>query len=233
MSRKRVALGLVFAVVALSWLALGWPLGSSQLASTEAPSAPPAALRPMAASPTPQPLIPVRSVTAPQKPLAKPAELRPAVAPPLPAAAPEEQPPILTAEYGTRESDELIRTDQGRSTSTASQYRTEPRDYDAGRTEAWLRESFSKAPGASDLLRAVSCRETICKVDLRWSMKRMHPYLDGIMRSQNFVEHSIAVSPVGSSDSFGVRPLELYLKRKPPSETSAPDPALQPADHGR
>jgi hypothetical protein len=71
----------------------------------------------------------------------------------------------------------------------------------------------------------VLCRETVCKVEIRWAADRVQPYVAAMKRigvgdygkaqqGPGFAA-PLALSPIGPKDADGVRLVELYLKRKP------------------
>jgi hypothetical protein len=120
--------------------------------------------------------------------------------------------------------DEQIKGDQGPVAEYRALYQSEPRDSEAPAVESMIRAAFPASDGAPDLIKSISCRETICKIEMRWSMERLRPYIAGITRSQAGFKRPLAVSPVGPKDSNGVRSIEVYLKRKPPGAAGEVEP---------
>jgi hypothetical protein len=58
----------------------------------------------------------------------------------------------------------------------------------------------------------------MCKIEMRWSMARMRPYVAGVTRvSKGFIPQ-IALSPVTAADDKGLRLVEVYMKRRPPQK---------------
>jgi hypothetical protein len=71
----------------------------------------------------------------------------------------------------------------------------------------------------------VQCRETLCKVEIRWAADRLQPYVAALREAglkghgnppdQPNFEFPVAVSPVGPAGPDGTRPVEVFLQRKP------------------
>jgi hypothetical protein len=205
MSRNTAALGAVVVVGVLLWLVMAWHAPKDDLPvelGQEAAPSPPAP-QPPAAAPEPEP-EPVPA-PAPAPRLAEPVADEP--------DPDEPQPPTPPA---PRMLEEQIKGDQGPVAEYRARYQSEPRDSEAPAVESNLRAAFAASDKAGELIKSITCRETICKIEMRWSMERMRPYIAGLTRSQPGFKLPVAVSPVGPKDSNGVRPIEVYLKRKPP-----------------
>lgn len=198
---SRLLAGLSVVVVgALLWLALAWRAPTSDL---------PVAIDPPPAEPPPLP-------PSPAAPPAEPAPQPTAPVQPEPAEAPTEEPTEPAQEnapYG-RAPDELIRGDQGPVAEYRKQYAVEARNAVSAGLEKQLREGFLASEGGANLIQSVSCRATLCKIEMRWSMANMRAYIAGLTRSRDAWEMPVAVSPVGPKDERGERPVEVYLKRR-------------------
>lgn len=217
MSRNIAALGAVFIVGVLLWLVMAWraPLDES-----------PAAL---------QQAEPSRlEVVAPQPSAAKPAEpsLAPAPAaeyepePGAPEPAPAEPPPreqhIATRPDATRVVADQIKGDQGPVAEYRSAYESENRNFESAEIEAMLRKSFAETDTTGELIKSISCRATVCKLEMRWSMARMRAYVGGMSRSQKGFKLPFALSPVSPADGKGIRLVEVYMKRQAPGFKERP-----------
>jgi hypothetical protein len=219
MSRNVAALGALFIVGALLWLVMAWH--APQAPTDEEP----------VAQQEEQPALP--NAVAPQPSAARQAE--PSLAPAAAALAPElEEPPkpqappqdplLVTQPDGTRVFSDQIKADKGPVAEYRALYESESRDYAAGQVESVIRNAFTDPDKASDLIKSISCRETICKLEMRWSADRLRPYIAGIQRAEQSVRFKtpFALSPVSPPDGKGVRLVEVYLKRKPAGEKEAP-----------
>jgi type IV secretory pathway VirB10-like protein len=201
MSRNLAALGAVIVVGVLLWLVMAWRAPKDEL-----PEKPPLSAAPLA---EPEPVPDLAPALATAKPV-------PAPAPELDEPQPSPPPPRVL--------EEQIKGDQGPVAEYRSRSQTEPRDSEAPAVESMLRAAFAASNGASDLIKTITCRETICKIEMQWSMERMRPYIAGLTRSQPGFKLPVAVSPVGPKDANGVRPIEVYLKRKPPTPAGQIEP---------
>jgi hypothetical protein len=201
MSRNVAALAAVFVVGLLLWLVMAWHAPTDE---------PPVALQ-LEEAPEP----------APQPSAAKSPE--PSLAPPPVANAPAPAPPAEADTEPTapkappiRQVPELIKGDQGPVAEYRAQYESESRGSASSGLESKLRAAFPDADGAPDLVRSIACRETICKLELRWSNARLRGWVLGVNRFQDGFVLPFALSPIGEKDGDGVRRVEVFLKRKPP-----------------
>jgi hypothetical protein len=189
MSRNLVALGAFVLAGGLLWLITEWP------AAKDDASAEPVAL----------------DAPAPQQPLA--AEIQP------PSAAKAREPAVHAAQepapaQQVRAPPELIRGDQGPVAEYRKQFEAEPRDSTANALEAELRAAFPASDGVPDLIKSVLCRQTICRLEMRWSQNRMRAYILGFTRFQQKIQIPVAVSPVGPKNPDGLQLVEVYMKLK-------------------
>jgi hypothetical protein len=216
MSRNWAALGAVLVVGVLLWLVMAWDGPSQEPAAWPEGGASGSALlapQPYAAG-QPEPLRAPVAVAEPE-PAAEPIE----AAPPL--AAEEE---VQTRADGTRMPSEQIKGDQGPVAEYRAKYESEPRDYAAGEVESLLRKSFLDSADAAELIKSVSCRETICKMEMRWKMERMRSYIAGVNRVGKSFKLPLALSPVSPADGRGIRLVEVYMMRKPPGSDGPIEP---------
>jgi hypothetical protein len=200
MSRGSVALG-AFVVVGVGlWLAIAWraPSDDEPVASTPDLSEPGAAAPQPSAAPVPEP-APVPTLAPPVADDEDLEEEEPEPTKP-PRRAPEEQ----------------IKGDQGPVAEYRTLYESESRQSNAAELEAKVSVAFQESKPPPDMIRSILCRQTICKIEMRWSMDRMRPYIGGLTRAQANFTIPVAVSPVGPKDAEGMRLVEVYLKRKPP-----------------
>jgi hypothetical protein len=115
---------------------------------------------------------------------------------------------------------EQITGDQGPVEEFRSQYAVETRSSDAAQIEANLRNAFYD-PRDPDLIKSISCRKSICKLEMHWSMARMRTYVRGLTRVGNGFERRYGLSPITEPDANGIRTVEVYMKRQTP-------PPIQP-----
>lgn len=126
---------------------------------------------------------------------AEPAEPQP------PAAAPKREAPVLLPPQGPV--DELRR-----------QFDGEPRPSSAGEREARIEQVFRQPSVDPGLLKSVLCRQTVCKVVVGWSQRRMSDYMVAITGLLPMFDPTIAVSPVASPDAEGIYDATVYLRQK-------------------
>jgi hypothetical protein len=216
MSRNVAAIGAVIIVGVLLWLVMAWHAPTDEAPVTpreDEPVLPSAVQSQPSAAKQPEPSLEPAPAAAP---------------PPQPEELPKDEPPqdplLVTREDGTRGFSDQIKTDKGPVAEYRALYESEPRDYAAGQVESVLRDSFAKSDTAGDLIKSISCRETICRVEMRWTADRLRPYIAGIQRAEQSVRFKLpfALSPVSPPDGKGIRLVEVYLKRMPPGEKERP-----------
>jgi hypothetical protein len=191
--RWLLALGLLAAVLLL------WVLAVPQPEKLAAPAEPavarpePAALNPpsQAARPASDPL------PAPTPP---PASAAPTAPTPSPAAeALMNRPPPPKAE--------------GPIDEYKAKYEHEPRDSTAQSAESSVQSAFQQPDVPAGLLKAVLCRQTICKIEVRWAEDRAPGYMAGLMRVFSSVGQEMAFEPRGGPDATGNYELNVYVLR--------------------
>jgi hypothetical protein len=193
MSRNLVALGAFVLAGGLLWLITEWPAAKDDATAAPAALDAPASPQPTAAEAQPPSAAKARepAVPAPQEPEQEPAPAPQVRAPP-----------------------ELIRGDQGPVAEYRKQFETEPRDSTANALEGELRAAFPESDGVPDLIKSVLCRQTICRMEMRWSQDRMRAYILGFTRFQHKIQIPVAVSPVGPKNPDGLQLVEVYMKLK-------------------
>ncbi|HKP55361.1 MAG TPA: hypothetical protein VJV78_01495 [Polyangiales bacterium] len=207
MSRNLVTLGAFLLVAGVLWVVTEWPAPKEEVA-------------PLAAADPSSVVQP--PVVAPPPAAAPPAAYQPAPEPePEPAPAPAADPP---APVKPRQLPDQIQGDQGPVAEYRAQFQSEPRNSTAIEVESALRGAFQPADGAPDLIKSVLCRQTICRIEMRWSQERMRAYVVGFTRLNKRIQIPVALSPVGPKAKDGVQLVEVYMKLKPPGTPA-------PADH--
>jgi hypothetical protein len=201
MSRNALAFGGVLLVGALLWMVTAWPARQDDDSADVIPDEPaaPQAPPPPAAEPKPQ---------------AEPPAPPPAAPPPAAPATPQPQEQPAPAEP---DDTDMFREAQGPVAERKRTYESEPRDSAATEAESVVRKAFQHPDGAPDLFKSVLCRQTVCKIELRWTPDRLGAYVAGMTRASVDFEPEIAVSPAGPPGPDQTKPIEVYLKRKPPS----------------
>jgi hypothetical protein len=213
-SRNAVALGAVVGVGALLWLVMAWhaPSGDEEA--------------PVSLEPMDTPVAPLVAPAAPVAPAPEPSPapaLEPAPAQPADPADSEEakdEPAAPAPPPPPRVLPEQITGDQGPVEEFRSQYAVETRSSDSPQIEANLRNAFYD-PRDPDLIKSISCRKSICKLEMQWSMSRMRTYVRGLTRVGNGFERRYGLSPITEPDANGMRTVEVYMKRQTP-------PPIQP-----
>lgn len=202
MSRNAVAFGAVIVVGGLLWLVMAWQTPAAEeeesIAATPAEPAVAAPQPPAAPAPEPAPVPePATAAEESEEPTLPESDEPPAEEPPPPR--------VLT---------EQITGDQGPVEEYRKQYSIETRASDSAAVEAKLRAAFLDKKAKGDLIKSVSCRKEICKIEMRWSMARMRDYVAGLTRIGPGFVRRYALSPVSEPDADGVRLVEVYMKRK-------------------
>jgi hypothetical protein len=205
MKRNVLVFAAIFAALAMV-LTLVWPGPEPRPEPAEASAAPsdPTAPTPPEASgnTAPRPPAPVLSAATPSAEEDKG---------PDPADAP--------APTGFKD---MIESDQGPVAEYARRYDSETRDSDAQAFETQIRTAFMQGE-SNELLHSVSCRETICRLLMHWSVQRTRAYVDAMRRLNLGGERKpdsigfdipLALSPIGPKDSAGVRTVEVYMQRR-------------------
>jgi hypothetical protein len=223
MSRNVLAVAGVLLVGALLWMVTAWPASHDDDSADVVADDPPA--------PPPPPPPPPAEPEAPAEPAAPPAAAPTPAAPEAPqpqAQQPQEQPPPAQPDMPT----DMFLEDQGPVAERKREYESEPRDSAASEAETKFRAAFAHPDGAPDLFKSVLCRQTVCKIELRWAPDRMGAYVAGMTRSSLEIEGEIAVSPAGKAGSDQSRPIEVYVKRKQPTAAQAQEeaPAEKPPE---
>lgn len=207
MSRNAAAVGALVLVGGLLWIVTAWPTPEDDRPDPLEPEAPPE-------QPVQQPAAALAAPsigTPPQQP-------QPVAEQPAPQPVPMREPHAPA--------DDMFAKDQGPVAEYKQLYESEPRDSAANETEAAIRAAFVASDGSPDLFKSVLCRQMLCKLDLRWSNDRKGAYVAGITRAvAGGFSPSVAVTPGGPLGDDNVRPIEVYIKRKPVSNTELPAPA--------
>jgi hypothetical protein len=118
-------------------------------------------------------------------------------------------------------------------------YESDPRDPDAGATEALIRKQLEQPEIPVGMLRRVSCVKTVCKLELRWTSDDRQAYMIAMMSLVNHVSQELAAEPVGQDDGQLTLPIDVYVSRIVPSfEATRPGApvrrrALRAATHVR
>lgn len=211
MSRNAAAVGALVLVGGLMWLVTAWPTPEDDRPDPLEPEA----LPPTAAVPEPE-ATPVPVVGSPPK-----------APPPVAAKVSEAEQPKLRQPHVP--DDDMFAKDQGPVAEYKQLYESEPRDSVAHETESAIRAAFAPTDGAPDLFKSVLCRQTVCKIELRWSVDRVGAYVAGITRATVEFSTSVAVTPAGPLGDDHVRPIEVYLKRKPQPAIAEAAPPPQPS----
>jgi hypothetical protein len=155
----------------------------------------------------------------------------PAIAAPLPASAPPSKPAPPAAEPSVSAAQPKPDTTsrapgvgeiappraEGPVDESMQLYATEPRASDASNLEARIQQAFRRPEVPPELLKSVICRQTVCKVEVRWNPERVVGYMGAFMDLiREFDSRQMAVSP-GTRDPNGVVPVDVYLRRSAPT----------------
>lgn len=199
------------------WLTIALVLGAAAIwwAVLLEPAAPDAE-EPVAVAPVTEP-APIPT-PPPPSPRAEP----PTAAPPANAPSADPPPSPSPAQEAAPAPDEQIPAPErtGPVEELAAAFASEPRPSNATEAEGVIQAAFRR-PEANGLLKGVLCRNSVCKVETRWTPARAAGFMGAFMNlvaspdgapSKKF-DHEIAISPEGAPDANGERSIEVYLKR--------------------
>jgi len=123
------------------------------------------------------------------------AEARPADAPREPAAAPTLAPPR-----------------QGPVEELSQRFETEPRASSAGEIERHVEAAFRDPTIPTNTLKSVVCRQTVCRLEVRWTEQSYAAYVLGLTRAVATFSDALAIEP-GEPEPNGARLLKVYWGR--------------------
>jgi hypothetical protein len=188
-SASLLALGLVW------WLAVREPERPADVTTAPESEAGPALVA-VAGGASPA-RVPEPVPEAEPKPLAEPAV--------APAELPRTAPPAATATPPQKE---------GPVEELAERFAHEPRDSDAASVEANVQAVFLALHMRPDMLKSVLCRESLCRLELRWRPERSLDYMTVMTRLTLELAAPFAIRPAEQADPDGALPLEVYWPRK-------------------
>jgi hypothetical protein len=90
----------------------------------------------------------------------------------------------------------------------------EPRDSAAASVETTVESVFRQPGMPAQLFQHVLCRQTICKLELRWAKDRSAGYMAGMMRTFGSMGQEIAIEPLGVPDQAGEQAIDVYVQRR-------------------
>jgi hypothetical protein len=212
MNRNALVIGIGVSLAALLWVVAIWNTGDADLDDPSTLEPPPLPL----AQPTAAPASP--SAPPPDPELEpKPSEPEPAVEPaPEPAAQPATPEPVVLPPP----------TAEGPIDELKAQFAREPRPSTARELDAIAERAFVNPNIQPGLLDSVLCRQTICKVTVRWRPEHMIGYMAAYTILLQDFGPKVAIAPASADDAAGSRVVEMYLERRttpPPLPVPAPD----------
>jgi hypothetical protein len=93
--------------------------------------------------------------------------------------------------------------------------------------EKEIEAAFTSSDVPTELLHAVQCRKTVCRVETRWAPERAIGFMAAFTRllmippgsaaSRTF-DSNLGIAPEGTPDANGVRAVDVYVARLPDSE---------------
>lgn len=152
---------------------------------------------------------------------------------PAPAAAPGEQPEPAAEEQPTPPPTTPLPPPEktGPVDELKARFTSEPRDSSAGTFEKRIEAAFKSKDVPAALFKSVLCRQTVCRVETRWTPDRAIGFMSGFTRllmippgsqQPRLFDSNLAISPEGDPDASGERPVDVYIARLPPPEEPAP-----------
>jgi|GEM_PF-3313751 len=209
--RGMVVLGLV-ATVFIAWLSWAWSPSVDQDDQTDEPIA-----RDEAGEAAPAPTSVVSQ--APAAPVAKvslPAPKAPAPAPEAPDASLLHQPERIPTPHPMSLDQTKPPEQSGPLAELKNQYASESRSADSSATESKLRGLIAESRNVpSELVQNISCRRSVCKLDLQWTARRRIGFAVVSGSFKQMYNQRVAVeAPSGRADD-GTYPTTLYLQVTP------------------
>jgi hypothetical protein len=167
------------------------------------------------------PRVPVASSPASPAPTTEnsrsptPVTLQPQAHPLMPQPAPTANPtPTSPAPSAAlpNEEDTFVRP-RGPLAEYKQRFENEPRDSAASDLEDRMRAAFLPGDAAPELFKSVLCRESICRLELRYHPSRLGAYVAAFTRMSPNFERALASEPNGEAGADQVRVIEVYLRR--------------------
>jgi hypothetical protein len=94
-------------------------------------------------------------------------------------------------------------------------YETESRAADSAATEAKLREMVTTPNIPSELVQAISCHRSVCKIEAHWAPRRRIGYSIVLESFKNMYDKRVAVEPAEQRSEDGTYLTTIYIRPKP------------------
>lgn len=202
--RGMMVLGLA-ATVCIAWLSWAWSPRVDRIDQTDEPAASEA----VEAGPPMQPEPAPAAKQSPPAPQPKAPEPPPPASEDAPVQEPERIPtPHLMSLDQTKPPEQ-----SGPLSELKNQYASESRSAASSATEDKLRELLSEARNVpSELVQGISCRRSICKLDLQWTARRRLGFVVVLESFKQMYNQRVAVDPPAGRAEDGAYPTTLYLQ---------------------
>ena len=199
MRRQRLAAAGIVLVIGTLWLVLVYPPAGLRPGAGSTPETPLAAA-PQRSQPTPETFAKTPAVEAPETPQASPD----------PASAPEDEVVV-----GHPMALENLRPPppSGPLRERKLKFASESRGPAAPELEDALGAALHDPDIPRELVRAVQCRRTLCRVDAAWTNRRAIAYVSlygALLRHEAHGE--LAVDPTATTDADGERIIQLFVQ---------------------
>lgn len=97
----------------------------------------------------------------------------------------------------------------------AQQYASESRAAESSAREAQLHALLSTPNIPAELIDSLTCRRSICKLELRWTPRRRLGYVVVFESLKRLYDQRVAVEPAAAVAADGSHPLSLYVAVEP------------------
>lgn len=192
----------------LVWAIATWPMPPE---ADTAPDPDPAA----ETEPSPSAQALAAPVTAPTLP---PIAAAPTPSEPAPSEPPAEPTAATTTEPPDKESATIFTRENGPLAEYKAQFEKEPRDSAASDAEQVVRGAFDPKDGPKPVFRSVLCRETICRIETRFSADNMGAYVAAMTRMVHWkFDGQLATERTSPAEAEEVS-VTVYAKRPPPAQ---------------
>jgi hypothetical protein len=195
--------GLACVAGMLVWVLATWPVPPEVEDSDAAPAYSEPAREPAAAAPpAPQPSAASKQPHTDPEPGAVEQ-----------APAPEAEPEPESPESPEAEADKIFSRENGPLAEYKAQFEKEPRDSGASEVEQVVRSAFNPGDSPTPVFRSVLCRETICRIETRFSAETLGGYVAAMTRLVHGKFDSKLASERTSLAQAGEVSVTVYAKR--------------------
>jgi crotonobetainyl-CoA:carnitine CoA-transferase CaiB-like acyl-CoA transferase len=94
-------------------------------------------------------------------------------------------------------------------------FASDPRDSAAAELESKVQAVFREMRTPPDMLKSVLCRESLCRLEVRWRAERSTDYMTVMTRLSTEFDAKMAINPNEQQAPDGALGVDVYWQRKP------------------